>query len=207
MPTYFISDTHFGHKNLLLFERKAFATIEEHDEYIINAINKIIKPTDTLIHLGDVGNVEMVRRLNGHKELILGNHDQRPIKEYLGYFAKVHETPFYFKKNIMLSHEPHPVPEGVLNVHGHLHGAKLNSANHLNISAWCVGYKPIEEKEIYLIASNLDKTNYHFLQEWFADKYIFTVDRDDVVTFEGGLVDLEKTRELRVLKFAKTNEV
>ena len=207
MPTYFISDTHFGHKNLLLFERKAFATIEEHDEYIINAINKIVKPTDTLIHLGDVGNVEMVRRLNGHKELILGNHDQRPIKEYLGYFAKVHETPFYFKKNIMLSHEPHPVPEGVLNVHGHLHGAKLNSANHLNISAWCVGYKPIEEKEIYLIASNLDKTNYHFLQEWFADKYIFTVDRDDVVTFEGGLVDLEKTRELRVLKFAKTTEV
>ena len=89
MPTYFISDTHFGHKNLLLFERKAFATIEEHDEYIINAINKIIKPTDTLIHLGDVGNVEMVRRLNGHKELILGNHDQRPIKEYLGYFVGI----------------------------------------------------------------------------------------------------------------------
>lgn len=207
MPTYFISDTHFGHKNLLLFERKAFATIEEHDEYIINAINKIVKHTDTLIHLGDVGNVEMVRRLNGHKELILGNHDQRPIKEYLGYFAKVHEMPFYFKKNIMLSHEPHPVPEGVLNVHGHLHGAKLNSTNHLNISAWCVGYKPIEENEIYRIAATLDKTNYRFLQEWFADKYVFTVDRDDVVTFEGGLVDLEKTRELRALKFAKTTEV
>ena len=107
----------------------------------------------------------------------------------------------------MLSHEPHPVPEGVLNVHGHIHGGKLNSINHLNISAWCVGYKPIREDEICRIAANLGKTNYSFLQEWFADKYVFTVDRDDVVTFEGGLVDLEKTRELRVLKFAKTTEV
>jgi len=201
VSTYFISDTHFGHKKLLLFERKAFVSIEEHDEYITNTINKIVKPTDTLIHLGDVGNLEMVRKLNGHKELVLGNHDQRPIKEYLGYFAKVHETPLYFKKNIMLSHEPHPVPEGVLNVHGHLHGAKLNSINHLNISAWCVDYKPIEENEVYRIASALGKTNYRFLQEWFADKYVFTIERDDVVAFEDGLVDLEKTRELRVLKF------
>ena len=201
MSTYFISDTHFGHKKLLLFERKEFVSIEEHDEYIINTINKIVKPTDTLIHLGDVGNLEMVRKLNGHKELVLGNHDQRPIKEYLGYFAKVHETPLYFKKNIMLSHEPHPVPEGVLNVHGHLHGAKLNSINHLNLSAWCVGYKPVRVDELYRIASALGKTNYRFLQEWFADKYVFTIERDDVVAFEDGLVDLEKTRELRILKF------
>ena len=70
-----------------------------------------------------------------------------------------------------------------------------------------IGYKPIEENEIYRIAAALGKTNYRFLQEWFADKYIFTTDRDDIVTFEGGLVDLEKTRELRALKFAKTTEV
>lgn len=202
MAIYLISDTHFGHKNLLRFERTEFNTVEEHDEFIIETINAIVKPTDTLIHLGDVGNVEMIRQLNGHKELILGNHDQRPVKEYLGYFAKVYETPFYFSKNILLSHDPHPVPDGVLNVHGHLHGAKMDSRNHFNISGWCVGYKPIRVDELYQMAAKLDKTNTRFLEEWYASKYQFLVPRVDVVTDENGVVNLEKTKELRIKLYA-----
>lgn len=200
MPTYFISDTHFGHSNILKFERTEFETIEEHDRFVIKTINATVKPTDTLIHLGDVGNLERVRELNGYKILIMGNHDKRGVKEYLGYFAQVHENPYYFNKNVFLSHEPHPVPEGVLNVHGHLHGAELNSRNHFNIGAWNIGYKPVREDALYQRAAILGKTNYKFLEEWFADKYKFLLPKDDVEVFVDGTINLEKTKGLQKIK-------
>ena len=35
MATYILSDTHFGHKKILDFERFNFKSIEEHDDFII----------------------------------------------------------------------------------------------------------------------------------------------------------------------------
>ena len=88
MNTFLISDTHFGHKNILSFKRNdgtslrpAFNSIEEHDEFLIDNWNKVVSPTDKIYHLGDVGfyNVskllEVMSRLNGRKVLIKGNHD------------------------------------------------------------------------------------------------------------------------------------
>ena len=65
---YFISDLHFNHDNILKFERQEFKTIEEHNEFIIASINRVVTKFDTLYLLGDLGDdLELIKRLNGKK--------------------------------------------------------------------------------------------------------------------------------------------
>lgn len=127
--TFFISDTHFGHKNILEYEKDArpFKTVEEMNECIIERWNSVVKPKDIVYHLGDFAfgkhNIRIAERLNGDKKLILGNHDMYPTTEYLKYFRKLYGVVFW--ERCILSHVPvHPNGIGnrwVLNVHGHLH--------------------------------------------------------------------------------------
>lgn len=89
---WFTSDTHFGHANIVrgcstwpdISNTRDFKTIEEHDDYIIEQINKLVKPTDTLWHLGDVGFgfawkeriITMRERIKCETiKLTYGNHD------------------------------------------------------------------------------------------------------------------------------------
>ena len=79
---FFTSDLHFGHKNILKFTKpRPFATIEEHDQAIINNWNSVVNRDDTVYVLGDIAmNMDPdvlenhLECLNGHKRLILGNH-------------------------------------------------------------------------------------------------------------------------------------
>lgn len=82
MGLFFTSDTHFGHKFILTAgEGRPFTTIEEHDEALVNNWNSVVGPNDTVVHLGDVvmgtrtENLQIIKRLNGTKILIPGNHD------------------------------------------------------------------------------------------------------------------------------------
>lgn len=82
--TFFTSDTHFGHVNILKFnaEQRPFKDTEEMDEAIIRRWNNVVSPEDTVYHLGDValGNIAKslpkVARLNGYKIAVMGNHDR-----------------------------------------------------------------------------------------------------------------------------------
>ena len=88
---WFTSDTHYGHKNIVRgtsdWEEKSrcrnFDTMEEHNEALVNNINKVVKADDTLYHLGDwsFGGKEQIynfrKQINCKNiNLILGNHDQ-----------------------------------------------------------------------------------------------------------------------------------
>lgn len=199
MRTFFISDLHFGHKNLLKFERTEFATIEEHDAFLIEQINKIVKLTDTLYILGDIGNPEKIRQLNGRKILIMGNHDNRSKQEYLSYFSEVYDTPIYYNKRILLSHYPVPVTGEILNIHGHLHGSYLDSRNYKNVSAALVRYIPISADWAGNKVAELPKDNTDFLKEWYADLYVFErhEERTDVVTDHTGRVLVKESLKMR----------
>lgn len=131
---YFTSDLHFGHKNILKFASKhgrQGTTVEEHDEWLIEEINKVVKKRDILWILGDVAmgtvnkngpeNLEKVARLHGTKKVILGNHDDLPVEYYSKYFQVVRGM-FRYKQH-WLSHAPiHPCElRGKKNIHGHVH--------------------------------------------------------------------------------------
>lgn len=130
MPeTWFISDTHFGHANILGFEPEArpFKTVEEMNEAIIDNWNRVVSHRDTVYHMGDFcfgrQNICIAERLKGQKRLVLGNHDSYPVSDYLRYFDKIYGCKFW--NNCILTHIPvHARQFGdrcVLNVHGHLH--------------------------------------------------------------------------------------
>lgn len=69
---WIISDTHFGEDDL----KEAFPN-RPTDETLVKTINASAGRNDVLIHLGDIGDVEYVRKLRAaHKILVMGNHDK-----------------------------------------------------------------------------------------------------------------------------------
>src|ERR1041385_2370587 len=129
---YLISDTHFGHSNILNFKlddgtpMRPFETVQEMDEYMVYKWNDVVRPQDHVYHLGDVtmnaAGLGILSRLRGHKRLVRGNHDIYKTKMYLQYFDEIYGVRVL--DDLILSHMPlHPesVKERWTNVHGHLH--------------------------------------------------------------------------------------
>lgn len=79
---WFISDTHFGHTNIIRFCNRPFSSVKEMDETIINNWNSVVKSNDIVFHLGDFAFAsnarwkQLIQALNGHIYLIVGNHDE-----------------------------------------------------------------------------------------------------------------------------------
>ncbi len=75
---FVIADTHFGHKNVIEFEKefRPFQTIEEHDDELVYRWNNTVNKNDTIWHLGDVlfgrDAFETLRRLKGVKSWLWG---------------------------------------------------------------------------------------------------------------------------------------
>lgn len=88
---YFTADLHFQHKNIITYCHRPFKTVEEMDEVMINCWNAIVKSNDTVYIVGDFGFGKLdtiLRRLLGHKILILGSHDKSAL-QCQSYFDKV----------------------------------------------------------------------------------------------------------------------
>jgi calcineurin-like phosphoesterase family protein len=138
MPSVFlVSDTHFGHKGVCHFTRsdgvtklRPFETPEEMDEFMVKAWNEKVRPKDKVYHLGDVvinrKSLGIMRRLNGDKVLIRGNHDIFPDIEYREYFRELRA--YHVMNGMILSHIPiHEESLGRfgVNIHGHLHANRV----------------------------------------------------------------------------------
>lgn len=86
--TLFISDLHFGHKNVLRYDNRPFDSVEENDSTIINNWNSKVDGEDDVYILGDVSfgsvnkTIELLSAMNGRKHLIVGNHDHKALKNF-----------------------------------------------------------------------------------------------------------------------------
>jgi calcineurin-like phosphoesterase family protein len=164
-----VSDTHFGHANILNFKRddgtplRVFQHIHEHDEYLIARWNERVKPEDHVYHLGDVAinrrHLSLISRLMGHKRLVRGNHDIFKTKEYLDAgFDEIYGVRVFRpndqqgKTGLVLSHIPlHPssVQRWARNVHGHTHARVVLDENghpdprYICVSVEQTGYAPV----------------------------------------------------------------
>jgi calcineurin-like phosphoesterase family protein len=156
---FVISDTHFGHSNILNFKGyddkplRVFDNVEQMNECMIEKWNSVVTPQDKIYHLGDVimrcdKPEKILGRLNGHKRLILGNHDLPKIKVYTPFFERFYSTRLLDK--ILLSHIPvHPLSLGkaIANVHGHVHFGCPDfyfGKQYYNVCVEVIDYTPIE---------------------------------------------------------------
>ena len=121
------SDTHFNDEDLAVGV-KSRPSAEEH----LKLINSKVGKKDTLILLGDVGDIEIARRLKGYKILIAGNHDAG-MSNYKEVFDEVYAGALIVGEKLILSHEPVNVP-WAFNIHGHVHsGEPMSDNQHFNV--------------------------------------------------------------------------
>lgn len=165
---FFISDTHFGHKNILGFNsekdtllRPKFSDVDHMNEYMYEAWNLVVKPNDKIYHLGDlalqVKNLDLLKGLRGNKILYRGNHDKMALAEYAKYFKDVRAVDYKGEFGFVLSHIPlhyRHFKEGFVNVHGHLHSREVLTDSgdidprYFNVSVERLNYVPIELGEL-----------------------------------------------------------
>lgn len=128
---FHVGDLHFGHKNIAKFRPTVGGILvndeSEHREVVIQLWNATVAKRDVVWLHGDIlfdaSLLHHLGRLNGNKNLILGNHDVQ-LKDWV-YFNKV--CGFEKYKRSWLSHAPiHPAElRGKINIHGHVHYATI----------------------------------------------------------------------------------
>lgn len=184
---YVIGDHHFFHDNIILYTRKEFSNVLEMNQFIIQKHNEVVGKEDIVIFLGDLcfknGMIKTIlEQMNGHKYLILGNHDAEKIeRQYpVSGFEGVYQMPIKIEDKY-LSHEPlkqdtknelhlqlvlqeFEKKETAMNYHGHIHSAKTVSKKHQNATCEALEYKPL------LIGTT---TNSIAEKEWFINSSYF----------------------------------
>lgn len=151
MKTWFTSDPHYGHVNIIAYANRPFRNVDEMNETLIQNWNSVVSSEDEVWILGDVcmgrlkDTVRNLGRLKGHKNLVLGNHDKKAakMKEFTQHFERIekyHEITVYdeeegHKQKIILSHYPMSVwnkaHHGAWMLHGHCHGTHKRSLPHV----------------------------------------------------------------------------
>lgn len=143
---YIYSDPHFSDD---FMNRIRHITDEEQ----IKRINSKMGKKDTIIFLGDIGNLECIKKIRGYKVLIKGNHDDKSNSFYERavvdgkdnhLFDEVYEGALMISKNILLSHEPIDNFPYAVNLHGHTH----NSPDEDNMCAEHINFTPVSLKKL-----------------------------------------------------------
>ena len=171
--TYFISDLHLGHSNILELCRRPFGSIEEMDAKIIENWNRRVKKKDVVYIIGDViwdkrRVAYYMEQLAGKKILITGNHDSTWVKreECRAYFEEIHSYleislnghPITMCHYPMLEWKSSRKETGRrlgYHIHGHIHNRISNEYNSLyvqfnalNAGADINGFVPVTFDEL-----------------------------------------------------------
>ena len=157
---YFYSDPHFSDD-----EMKHLRANYIGDDEQVKRINSKIGKYDTIVFLGDIGDVNFIKRIRGYKVLIQGNHDSGAVNyrrhitnvfidgqiiqcDDNHLFDEVYEGILIIGPKLILSHEPINFKYG-LNIHGHDHSKLyMQDDRHLNVCAENIGYTPVCLKDI-----------------------------------------------------------
>lgn len=134
---WIISDTHFLEDDDL---RQAYPNRPTAYE-LVKKINAKVGKADTLLLLGDVGNLDCASILRGYKVLVMGNHD-RGVQNYREIFSEIYEGPIMISEKIILSHEPLNI-DWAFNFFGHCHDLNNYVPGGLNVCADVIDYTPI----------------------------------------------------------------
>lgn len=129
---------HFGHSNIIRFDKRPFINTKEMDEELIKRWNSVVTPSDSVYILGDFcwsrnsdDWIYYLNKLNGQKFLIKGNHDAKLTNKAKKKFAQICDYKEVKEngKTIILSHYPiltyrADYRENIYMFYGHVHKNK-----------------------------------------------------------------------------------
>ena len=162
--------THYHHKNIIKLCDRPYENVNEMNEDLIARWNAKVGKDDHVFHLGDVSysglepTYQILKRLNGYKYLLIGNHEDGVIKHaYVSsmfqwtkyyYELKVFDSKSNFSRKIVLFH--YPIAEwngyhrGVWHLFGHCHNnrADIETDCAFDIGVDCTNFEPLSFYEV-----------------------------------------------------------
>lgn len=184
MARFFTSDLHLGHQNIISFCDRPYSTVDNMNHDLVDRWNAIVGRHDEVIVVGDLAmgkldeSLAFVRRFNGTKKLIPGNHDRMFGCEGTKYrntcdwylqagFAEILDDQinvdiagttylvchFPYKGESKEGHEDRyqekrPKDEGMRLIHGHIHGHWRKTGHMVDVGVDAWGGRPVSEDEL-----------------------------------------------------------
>jgi calcineurin-like phosphoesterase family protein len=184
MSMFFISDTHFGHANIIKYSNRPFKDTQDMDEALIKNWNELVQPNDEVWHLGDftfcnyMQFTPILRRLNGKINVVLGNHDQTIIKNKSDLLKSnlLNSVQSYREvkhdgQMIVLFHYGQRVwnksHHGSIHLYGHSHGSLPPFGKSVDVGVDCKEitseYRPIHVDEVisYMAKKSFQAVDHH----------------------------------------------
>ena len=135
MANFYIADLHIGHANIIKFDKRPFADLNEMHNTLVENWNRVVRGNDTVYILGDFCWAKesewpfYLGPLAGQKVLIRGNHDPRQFSQTTKKFlsdVKDYKEITDNGRHVILSHYPIPFHKADYNpdcwvLYGHVH--------------------------------------------------------------------------------------
>ena len=155
---FFTSDQHFHHEAIIRLANRPYQNIQDMDDALVEAWNKVVGPRDVVFHLGDFlfGNAQVAaqqwNKLNGREVWVIpGNHDSwitngAPVIGVTASDGSVYrDKPLRVLKvdgkRIVLCHYPLREWEGryrgYIHLYGHTHNSIPTLPGSLEVSVDC----------------------------------------------------------------------
>ena len=169
---YYTADLHLGHVNILKYCQRPWATIEEHDQALIDNWNKKVGKNDLVYVVGDftmITNNEKIiayaKQLHGQLYLIKGNHDKNnyppDIFKEIVWYKEIHDE----HRKIILFHYPIEFWQGAyakdirgeqqklpsVHLHGHSHTLATVRPNRFDVGIDAQNYEPVTLEELLIL--------------------------------------------------------
>ncbi len=157
--TWFTSDLHLGHSQIIKHCSRPFADSREMDGHLIAQWNAVVQPDDHVWVVGDFAFRGMkspgdyLERLTGRKHLIHGNHDSAECREHQAWASsqQMAEISVDGVRVVLLHYAMRTWPKahhGSLHLYGHSHGALSGDRQSLDVGVDVWDFRPVQLADI-----------------------------------------------------------
>jgi len=215
---FFTSDTHFNHAKVLEHSRRPFRDLDEMTEALIYNWNSVVSKSDVIYHLGDFGLTwgakhqdaidSVLKKLNGTKILITGNHDRKEVTKNKRWalVTPYHEIKMPYSqpqsRKIVLCHYAlrtwNQCHRGAYMLHGHC----LDMESEILTDA---GWKSKDQIIIGESLPAINPDNGELVTAAISELHYFPHYSGDVVSFSGKSINFRVTSQHRIPCFSASN--
>ncbi|TXT67526.1 MAG: hypothetical protein BAJALOKI1v1_70017 [Promethearchaeota archaeon] len=171
---WFTADFHLSHKNIIKYCNRPFRGVEEMDKVLLDNLEKLVKPGDTLYYLGDLTFKDTIaedffeRFQDREIHYIIGNHDSQRVlnlaREYCSSVAHLKDIKLHGQSITLCHYAMRVWNKSHFNswqLYGHSHAKLKPVGKQYDIGVDNNEYRPILFEEVSLIMSKLpDNFNY-----------------------------------------------